>query len=131
MNNKYIHKWKDKSFHVDNYCFDSKPELELFYQYLKSDKVKEVYFTGMFTSSNNGLEIQYIDPTSNIVRNYYPDFIVEMVDGTFEIIEVKGDDKIDDELVQAKAYAALELAETSNMKYNMFKSSDIMKKNMI
>ena len=27
--------------------------------------------------------------------------------------------------------AALELAETSNMKYNMFKSSDIMKKNMI
>lgn len=131
MNNKYILKWKDKSFHVDNYCFDSKPELELFYQYLKSDKVKEVYFTGMFTSSNNGLEIQYIDPTSNIVRNYYPDFIVEMVDGTFEIIEVKGDDKIDDELVQAKAYAALELAETSNMKYNMFKSSDIMKKNMI
>ena len=109
-------------------CFDSKPELELFYQYIKSDKVKEIYFTGMFTSSNNGLEVQYIDPVSKIVRNYYPDFLVEFEDGTFEIIEVKGDDKIDDEVVQAKAYAALELAESSNMSYSMLKASDIMKK---
>lgn len=131
INDNYLKKWNHKSFHVDNYCFDSKPELELFYQYIKSDKVKEIYFTGMFTSSNNGLEVQYIDPVSKIVRNYYPDFLVEFEDGTFEIIEVKGDDKIDDEVVQAKAYAALELAESSNMSYSMLKSSDIMKKNMI
>src|SRR5690554_1858610 len=131
INDNHLKKWNHKSFHVDNYCFDSKPELELFYQYIKSDKVKEIYFTGMFTSSNNGLEVQYIDPVSKIVRNYYPDFLVEFEDGTFEIIEVKGDDKIDDEVVQAKAYAALELAESSNMSYSMLKSSDIMKKNMI
>ncbi len=131
INDNYLKKWNHKSFHVDNYCFDSKPELELFYQYIKSDKVKEIYFTGMFTSSNNGLEVQYIDPVSKIVRNYYPDFLVEFEDGTFEIIEVKGDDKIDDEVVQAKAYAALELAESSNMSYSMLKASDIMKKNMI
>lgn len=131
MNDEYIKRWKDKSFHVDKYCFDSRPELELFYQYLKSNKVKEIYFTGMFTSSNNGLAIQYIDPTSNVVRNYYPDFIVQFEDGSFEIIEVKGDDKYDDEIVQAKAYAALELAESSNMKYSMYKASDIMKKGII
>lgn len=131
MNDEYIKRWKDKSFHVDKYCFDSRPELELFYQYLKSNKVKEIYFTGMFTSSNNGLAIQYIDPTSNVIRNYYPDFIVQFEDGSFEIIEVKGDDKYDDEIVQAKAYAALELAESCNMKYSMYKSSDIMKKGIL
>ena len=85
----------------------------------------------MFTSKNNGLEIQYIDPVSKIVRNYYPDFIVQFEDGSYEIVEVKGDDQIDDEVVKAKAYAAIELAENSNMEYNMYKASDIMKKGVI
>ena len=85
----------------------------------------------MFTSKNNGLEVQYIDPVSKIVRNYYPDFIVQFEDDSYEIVEVKGDDQIDDEVVQAKAYAALELAESSNMTYNMYKASDIMKKEII
>ncbi len=126
-----IKKWKEKSFHVDNYCFDSKPELQFFLQYIQSPKVKEIYFTGMFTSKNNGLEIQYIDPVSKIVRNYYPDFIVQFEDGSYEIVEVKGDDQIDDEVVQAKAFAALELAESSAMSYSMYKASDIMKKEII
>lgn len=131
INDEDIRKWKDKSFHVDNYCFDSRPELQFFLQYIQSKKVKEIYFTGMFTSKNNGLEVQYIDPVSKIVRNYYPDFIVQFEDGSYEIVEVKGDDQIDDEVVQAKAYAALELAESSNMTYNMYKASDIMKKEII
>lgn len=33
-----------KSFHADTYCFDSLPEKECFFQYIKSDKVQEVYF---------------------------------------------------------------------------------------
>ena len=40
-----------KSFHADTYCFDSKPERECFLQYITSNKVKEIYFTGMFTSN--------------------------------------------------------------------------------
>lgn len=131
VNDNGVKKWKEKSFHVDNYCFDSKPELQFFLQYIQSPRVREIFFTGMFTSKNNGLEIQYIDPVSKIVRNYYPDFIVRFEDGTFEIVEVKADDQIDDEVVQAKAYAALELAENSNMKYKIFKASDIMKKSII
>ena len=46
MNDLEARKNKSKSFHTDNYCFDSKPEKECFWQYLDSDKVKEVYFTG-------------------------------------------------------------------------------------
>lgn len=131
MGDPLLSKFKDKSFHVDNYCFDSKPEMELFYQYIKSSKIKEIYFTGMFTGKNNGLSVQYIDPDSQIVRNYYPDFIALHEDGHYEIIEVKGDNMIDDRTVQAKYFAALELAEDSKMTYNMYRGSDIMKKGVI
>lgn len=126
-----LSRFRDKSFHVDNYCFDSKPELELFYQYIKSSKIKEVYFTGMFTGKSNGLSIQYIDPESKIVRNYYPDFIALHEDGHYEIIEVKGDNMIDDKIVEAKYYAALELAEDSKMEYSMYTGSKIMKKGIL
>lgn len=126
-----LSRFRDKSFHVDNHCFDSKPELELFYQYIKSSKIKEVYFTGMFTGKGNGLSIQYIDPESKIVRNYYPDFIALHDDGHYEIIEVKGDNMIDDKIVEAKYYAALELAEDSKMEYSMYTGSKIMKKGIL
>ena len=122
----FVMRYAGKSFHTDRYVFDSEPEKELFYRLLKSPLVKEVYFTGMFTGSENGLSVQYIDPESNIIRNYYPDILVYYNDGSVEIIEVKGDNKIDDAVVEAKAYAAMDLAEYSKMEYNMVKSSDIM-----
>lgn len=122
----FVVKYSHKSFHTDRYVFDSEPEKELFFRLLRSDAIKEVYFTGMFTGSENGLSVQYIDPESNIIRNYYPDILVYYKDGSVEIIEVKGDNKIDDAVVEAKAYAAMDLAEHSKMEYNMVKSSDIM-----
>ena len=56
-----------------------------------------------------------------------PDFIVEYEDGGREFIEVKGDNKVDDDIVQAKARAAKEVAKALRMKYRMVKSSEIMK----
>ena len=119
--------YKQKSFHADTYCFDSKPEAELFDQYMKSNKVKEVYFTGMFTSDQSELGIQYVDPESHRVRHYYPDFIAKMADDSYEIIEVKGDNKLEDSVVKAKAEAAEEIATESSMKYKMYAGSEIMK----
>lgn len=123
--------FKQKSFHADTYCFDSKPEAELFNQYMKSQKVKEVYFTGMFTSDQSELGIQYVDPESHRVRHYYPDFIAKMDDDSYEIIEVKGDNMIEDEVVKAKASAAEEIATESFMKYRMYAGSEIMKTNVL
>ena len=122
---------KDKSFHTDTYCFDSKPEKECFLQYVFSDRVKEVYFTGMFTSKYNGLLIQYIDPETNAIRSYYPDFITTLDDGTIQIIEVKGDNMIDDKVVGAKALAAEEMAAESKMQYILIPSTRVMKENVI
>lgn len=123
---------KNKSFHADTYCFDSKPEKELFLQYIKNKKIKEIYFTGMFTNaSQTDFYIQYIDPDSNSLRKYYPDFIAKFENDTYEIIEVKGDNKIDDAVVSAKKNAALEIASESKMKYTIYKSSTIMSEDVL
>lgn len=120
-----------KSFHADTYCFDSKPEKECFLQYVTSDKVKKVYFTGMFTSNQGDLSIHYYDPESRRIRLYYPDFFAEMQDGSYQIIEVKGDDKIDDAVVKAKKEAAIVLATHSGVEYIMYAGSEIMKSRVL
>ncbi|MDR3279909.1 MAG: DEAD/DEAH box helicase family protein [Synergistaceae bacterium] len=122
---------KSKSFHADTYCFDSKPEKECFLQYITSDKVKEVYFTGMFTSNQGDISISYYDTESGRLRHYYPDFLAKMSDGTYQLIEVKGDDKIEDVVVKAKAEAAIEIAVESDMVYKMYAGSAIMKTNIL
>ena len=116
----------EKSFHADTYCFDSRPEKELFNQLIYSERTEEVFFTGMFTSGQSELAIQYVDPESHRIRNYYPDFYVKKDDGTIELIEVKGDDKIDDETVLAKAAAARDIAEASNIEYGIIGGNFIM-----
>ena len=120
-----------KSFHADTYCFDSRPERECFLQYITSGKVKEVYFTGMFTSSQGDFAIQYFDPESGRIRQYYPDFLARMDDDSYQIIEVKGDDKIDDVVVKAKAEAAHEMALASGVEYKMYAGSAIMKTHVL
>ena len=120
-----------KSFHADTYCFDSLPERECFFQYIKSDKVQEVYFTGMFTSNQGDLSVYYYDPESGRIRQYYPDFLAKMADGTYQLIEVKGDNKIDDVVVQAKKAAAQEMAIASGIKYEMYAGSVLMKTHVL
>ena len=118
--------FKEKSFHLDNYCFDSNPENHLFWTLLHDNRINKVYFTGMLTHGQSDFVINYIDPVSHTVRSYYPDFLVEMKDGSFVILEVKGDNMIDDAVVKAKADYATQLAVASKMKYSIIKGTDAM-----
>ena len=120
-----------KSFHADTYCFDSVPEKECFIQYITSDKVQEVYFTGMFTSNQGDLWINYFDPESGRNRQYYPDFLAKMADGSYQLIEVKGDNKIDDIVVKAKQAAAEEMAVASGVHYLMYAGSKIVSSHIL
>lgn len=120
-------KGADKSFHLDAYCFDSVPERALFWNLLNSGKVKKLYFTGMLTHGQTEFFIQYIDPDSHTIRSYYPDFLFEKEDGTMVIVEVKGDNRIDEPVVQAKKEAAEQVAIASGMTYRMIKGSDAAK----
>ncbi|NCO20435.1 MAG: DEAD/DEAH box helicase family protein [Rhodobacterales bacterium] len=117
-----------KSFHLDTYCFDSNPERTLFWDLLREQRVKKIYFTGMLTHGQSDFFIQYIDPDSRTVRSYYPDFVFvrEESDGSekYVIVEVKGDHQIDDAVVQAKKDFAQQIAVASGMEYRIIKSSD-------
>jgi len=121
----------EKSFHADTYCFDSKPERELFYQYIANNKVKELYFTGMFTSSHSDFAVHYFDPESGRLRKYYPDFLAKMEDGSYQIIEVKQDNMIDDLIVKAKKVAAEQLATANRMNYIMYPGQYVMNNNVL
>lgn len=117
-----------KSFHLDTYCFDSGSENHLFWNLLREQRVKKIYFTGMLTHGQSDFFIQYIDPDSRTVRSYYPDFIFlrEEPDGSqkYVIVEVKGDHQVEDSVVQAKKEFAQQIAVASGMEYQIIKSSD-------
>ena len=114
-------KYAKKTFHLDNYCFDSRPELDFFNSVLKDNEVKYLYFTGMLTSDKTDFKVNYIDPESNTLRTYYPDFLAQKEDGSYVIVEVKGDNMLDDAVVQAKAKSATEMASANAMEYMMVK----------
>ena len=116
-----------KSFHLDTYAFDSQPERNLFWSLLREGSVNRVYFTGMLTHGQSDFYIQYIDPESHAVRRYYPDFLMQKDDNSWVIVEVKGDNMIDDKIVQAKASATQQRASASDMSYEIIKGSDAAK----
>ncbi|HEY8592733.1 MAG TPA: type III restriction endonuclease [Sphingomicrobium sp.] len=113
-----------KSFHLETYCFDSKPEQTLFWDLIREAKVRKLYFTGMLTHGQSDFFIQYIDPDSKTVRTYYPDFLFEKDDGKMVIVEVKADYQVDTPLVQAKREFAEQMAVASGMTYELIKSTD-------
>ena len=123
VHSEHFNSFKSKSFHLDNYCFDSHPENHLFWTLLHDQSIEKVWFTGMLTHGQTDFVINYIDPNSHTVRSYYPDFLIQKTDGSFVIVEVKGDNMIDDEVVKAKAEYARQLASASNMTYKMIKGS--------
>ena len=43
----------------------------------------------MLTHGQMEFFVSYIDPESNTLRNYYPDFLVQKKDGSYVIVEVK------------------------------------------
>ncbi len=117
-----------KHFHLDTYCFDSSSESWLFWDLLREQRVKKIYFTGMLTHGQSDFFIQYFDPDSRTVRNYYPDFIFqrEEPDGSLKsvIVEVKADNQIEEAVVQAKKDFAQQMAVASGMEYCILKSTD-------
>lgn len=78
----------------------------------------------MLTHGQSEFYIQYIDPESHALRSYYPDFLIEQEDGSYLILEVKGDNKIDDPVVQAKKDFAQQMAVVNGMRYEMIKGTD-------
>ena len=81
----------------------------------------------IFKSQQSNITIQYIDPDSHTVRSYYPDFIFQREDDSYVIVEVKADNQIDDNVVNAKKAYATQIAVASGMEYRLIKASDAEK----
>lgn len=71
----------------------------------------------MFTAGQSDFLIHYIDPDSNTLRSYYPDFLIETQDGLFYIIEIKGGNRVDLPITKAKTEYATRFAKDSKMEY--------------
>ena len=127
IQNQYLQDVVEKSFNLDTYCFDSFPEIEFFRKSILDDNVEKIYFTGMLTHGESDFYINYIDPESHMVRNYYPDFLIKTKDNKWLIIEIKGDNQIDNPVVLAKAEYARKLASDSMFEYFMIKGTDAVK----
>lgn len=115
----------EASFHLDTYCFDSKPERDLFWHLLRDKRIDRIYFTGMLTHGQSDFFIQYIDPETHALRSYYPDFLVQRDDGTYVVVEVKADNMIEDPVVLAKQRFAEQMAADNRMTYGVVTESEV------
>ena len=113
----------EKSFHLSGYGFDSSPEYEFFKLNLPNEKIKRIWFTGMLTAGQTEFNVHYIDPSSNALRTYYPDFLIELEDGAYVIAEIKGEHMLDDLVTQAKKEYAEKMAEENKMRYMLIPST--------
>lgn len=68
-------------------------------------------------TKNHSIRIPYINIDSK-VAHYNPDFIVEYVDGTQELIEIKGKNNLT-EITKRKQKAANEWCEKRDIKYRL------------
>ncbi|TDE43368.1 type III restriction endonuclease, partial [Vibrio alginolyticus] len=108
-----------KSFHLDNYCFDSNPERDFFWSMLHEEKVDKIWFTGMLTHGQSDFVIHYVDSETQRVRSYYPDFLIKKQDGSYVMIEVKGEHMIDSQNVRDKKDAADLMGVASGIGYEI------------
>lgn len=107
-----------KSFNLSGYGFDSNSEKDFFTRNLLNNKeIKHIWFTGMLTHGQSDFYVHYIDPELHTLRSYYPDFLIEMKDGTYFIVEIKGENLIDKASTQAKIQYAKEMYKVSGLEY--------------
>lgn len=115
---------RDRTFHLDHYCFDSQPEFDFFEKVLNLDEGDRIYFTGMLVHGQSGFRVNYIHPESHTVCNYYPDFLVVRKSGETFLIEVKSAWQSDDPVVLAKKEAAESLASDNRFHYALLTKDD-------
>lgn len=107
-----------KSFNLSGYGFDSGSEKSFFVRnLLNNQSIKHIWFTGMLTNGQSEFYVHYIDPELHTLRSYYPDFLVELDDGKFYIVEIKGENLIDKASTQAKIQYAKEMYTASGLEY--------------
>ncbi|MBN1697556.1 MAG: UvrD-helicase domain-containing protein [Spirochaetales bacterium] len=92
-----------------------------------SSEILVATFTGMLIHGQSDFMISYIDPESHTLRHYFPDFLIKKKDGSYSIVEIKGDNRLDDPVVSAKKEYARSLAMLNNMTYDVVPGSEALR----
>lgn len=84
-------------------------ELKL-YKWCDNSDIVEYWTTEAFA-------IPYLKPTDGQIHRYFPDVLVKFTDGRMFLIEVKPKSQVQDDVVQAKAKAAIKFCEGRNITF--------------
>ena len=82
-------KYNSQKCHADGYEFDSKEEMR-YYEYLKTLKAKEKILNFELQPKYTLLEKFKYMGKSRQAMTYTPDFLIYHIDGTEELIDIKG-----------------------------------------
>jgi type III restriction enzyme len=121
-------------FHYTPYNFDSNPEKNFFEVLLnmlnqKPEEVEDIYFTGALTDTKKtDFFIEYRGKDGRM-HNYSPDFVVRRKDGKCLIVEVKAENRRNDEIdgengAKAVATRKWEGLNPDTLKYQMIFARD-------
>lgn len=133
MFNEVAEDLQQRTLHVAPYIFDSQPELDFYREALhlvQEGLFKEVYFMGMLTHGQTRFFLQYVDPDTEALRSYYPDFLLRKKDDSWIIVEVKADFMLDDAIVRAKGEVARQMAESNRFRYCMIPSTQVQRESV-
>lgn len=108
--NEGVFKGPKKSAYSVEY-YQSKPELK-FMEYLEKEENVAKW------TKNHGIRIPYQNLTGGIAR-YTPDFLVEYLDGTQELVELKGAHLVNNTFTQMKSRAAMAWCKRRGVKYTL------------
>ena len=97
---------------------DSSWEAAFFlYNSLLNDNVIMIY--------REPFSIPYINPEDNTVHMYFPDFLVIYNDGSQELIEIKPESNLENEVVKSKNKVAIDLCYLTGIKFRLVTDKEI------
>lgn len=97
---------------------DSSWEVAFFlYNSLLNDNVIMIY--------REPFSIPYINPEDNTVHMYFPDFLIIYNDGSQELIEIKPESNLENEVVKSKNKVAIDLCYLTGIKFRLVTDKEI------
>ncbi len=117
--------YRTGSKHQGNY-YSAKNKKEMFYRSsyeLTAYKILE-QMSKVWKYENEPFRIPYID-SEGLTKNYVPDILVTYKDGSKELIEVKPECFVEDDMVMLKAEAAIKYCDENDMEFSFWTEKDL------
>lgn len=92
--------------------YDSYWELEFMKELESDEKINK-------WTKNHGIRIPYFD-LDNKYKSYIPDFLIEYLDGTIELVEMKGKHLLDNPNTKRKMEFAKKWCKSRDIKYRIY-----------